>query len=84
MFWPLQLNSEIFESPEGLPSPNFGSVSFILTLPLSRVVTLGLMYNKYYLKHTTTVNHKSTFVMATKDFILNTIEKKVKKDSMET
>jgi hypothetical protein len=44
---------------------------------------LEVVYNKYNLKHTTTSNHKSTFVMARRDFIPNTIEKKVKEDSME-
>jgi hypothetical protein len=43
-----------------------------------------VVYNKYYLKHTTTVNHKLTFVMAKRDPILNTVEKRVKEDSMET
>jgi len=31
-----------FGRPKGLPSPNFGSVSFILTLLQSRVVTQGV------------------------------------------
>jgi hypothetical protein len=44
---------------------------------------LEVAYNKYYLKHTTTSNHKPTFVMARRDFIPNTIEKRVKEDSME-
>jgi len=44
---------------------------------------LEVVYNKYYLKHTTTISHKSTFVMARKDLILDTIEKRVKEDSME-
>jgi hypothetical protein len=38
---------------------------------------------KYDLKHTMTIGHKPTFVMARKDPILDTIEKKVKEDSME-
>ncbi len=42
-----------------------------------------MVYNKYYLKHTITISHKSTFVMARRDLIMNTIEKKVKEDSME-
>ncbi len=41
------------------------------------------MYNKYYLKHTMIVSHKSTFVMANMDPILDTVEKKVKENSME-
>lgn len=45
---------------------------------------LELIKNKYYLKHTTTVNHKPTFVMAKKDPIPNTIFKKVKENFMET
>ncbi len=44
---------------------------------------LEVVYNKYYLKHTITISHKSTFVMARRDLIMNTIEKKVKEDSME-
>jgi hypothetical protein len=40
-------------------------------------------YNKYYLKHTTAVSHKSTFVMARRDLTLDIIEKKIKEDSME-
>jgi len=39
-------------------------------------------YNKYYLKHTMAINHKLTYVMA-RNFILDTIEKRVKEDSME-
>lgn len=42
-----------------------------------------MAYNKYCLKHTTTISHKLTFVMAKSDAILNTVEKKVKEDSME-
>jgi hypothetical protein len=42
------------------------------------------LHNKYYLKHATIVNHKPTFVMARKDPIRDTIEKKVKEDTMET
>jgi hypothetical protein len=45
---------------------------------------LEITYNKYYLKHTMVVNHKPTFIMAKRDLILNTIEKRVKEDSMET
>jgi hypothetical protein len=41
-------------------------------------------YNKFYLKHTTTISHKPTFVMAKRDLIPNIIEKRVKEDSMET
>ncbi len=44
---------------------------------------LEVVYNKYYLKHTMVVSHKPTFVMAKKDPILDTIEKRVKEDSME-
>jgi hypothetical protein len=44
---------------------------------------LEVVYNKYYLKHTGIVNHKLTYVMARRDPILDTIEKKVKEDSME-
>jgi hypothetical protein len=36
------------------------------------------------LKHTMVVSHKSTFVMARKESILDTIEKRVKEDPMET
>jgi hypothetical protein len=43
---------------------------------------LEVVYNKYYLKHTIAVGHKLTYVMARKDPISYTIEKKVK-DSME-
>jgi hypothetical protein len=45
---------------------------------------LEVVYNKYYLKHRATINHKPIFAMAIKDPILNTIEKRVKEDSMET
>jgi hypothetical protein len=44
---------------------------------------LEVAYSKYYLKHTTIVSHKLTFVMAKRDLILDIIEKKVKEDSME-
>ncbi len=44
---------------------------------------LEVVYNKYYLKHTMTISHKSTFVMAKRDPIPNTIEKRVNEDSME-
>ncbi len=44
---------------------------------------LEVAYNKYYLKHTTAVSHKSTFVMARRDLTLDIIEKKIKEDSME-
>jgi len=44
---------------------------------------LEVVYNKYYLKHTMIVSHKSTFVMANMDPILDTVEKKVKENSME-
>jgi hypothetical protein len=44
---------------------------------------LEVAYNKYYMKYTTTINHKPTFVMARRDLILDTIEKRVKEDSME-
>jgi hypothetical protein len=37
---------------------------------------LEVAYNKYYLKHTRANNHKTTFVMARKDPIPNTIKKK--------
>jgi len=33
-----------FRSPRGLPSPHFGSVSFILTLSQSRVATIFVMF----------------------------------------
>jgi hypothetical protein len=39
---------------------------------------LEVVYNKYYLKHTTIVSHKLIFVMARRDPIPNTIEKRVK------
>jgi hypothetical protein len=45
---------------------------------------LEVAYNKYYLEHMTIVSHKLIFVMAKRDPILNTIEKRVKDDSMET
>jgi hypothetical protein len=45
---------------------------------------LEIAYNKYYLKRMTTVSHKPTFVMAKRNLILNTIENRVKEDSMET
>jgi hypothetical protein len=41
------------------------------------------VYNKYYLKHTMIISHKPTFVMARRDPIPNTIEKRLKEDSME-
>ncbi len=44
---------------------------------------LEVVYDKYDLKHTVTISHKPTFVMARKDPILDTIEKRVKEDSME-
>ncbi len=44
---------------------------------------LEVVYNKYYLKHTTTISHKLTFVMAKSDPILGMVEKRVKEDSME-
>ncbi len=44
----------------------------------------GGLYNKYYLKHATIVNCKPTFVMARKDPIVDTIEKRIKEDTMET
>jgi hypothetical protein len=43
---------------------------------------LEVAYNKYYLKHTTTISHKPTFVMARRDPILDTIDKRVQEDSM--
>jgi len=48
------------------------------------LLQLEVAYNKYYLKHTTTINHKPTFIMAKRDPILDMIEKRVKEDSMET
>jgi hypothetical protein len=44
---------------------------------------LGVVYNKYYLKHTTTISHKPTFCHGHKGPYTNTIEKRVKEDSME-
>jgi hypothetical protein len=44
---------------------------------------LEVVCNKYYLKHITKVSHKPTFVMAKRDPILDTIEKRVKDDPME-
>jgi len=44
---------------------------------------LEVAYNKYYLKQTMATSHKPTFVMVKRDFISDTIEKKVKEDSME-
>ncbi len=44
---------------------------------------LKVAYNKYYLKHTTIVSHKPTFVMVRRNPILDTVEKRVW-DSMET
>jgi hypothetical protein len=45
---------------------------------------LEVAYNKYYLKHTMTISHNPIFIMAKWDPILDTIEKRVKEDSMET
>jgi hypothetical protein len=42
VFWPLAIELKIFGSPRGLPIPNLGSVSFILTLGQSGVATWGL------------------------------------------
>jgi len=44
---------------------------------------LEVVYNKYYFKHTMTISHKLTFVMAKRYLIPDTIEKRVKEDSME-
>jgi hypothetical protein len=44
---------------------------------------LEVAYNEYYLKHTTIISHKLIFVMARRDPISNTIEKRVKEDSIE-
>jgi hypothetical protein len=44
---------------------------------------LEVAYNKYYLKHTMVISHKPTFVMARRDPISNTVERRVKEDSME-
>ncbi len=44
---------------------------------------LEVAYNKYYLKHTTTISHKLPFVMAESDPISGMVEKRVKEDSME-
>ncbi len=44
---------------------------------------LEVAYNKYYLKRTMAVSHKSTFVMAKRDHISDTIKKRAKEDSME-
>jgi hypothetical protein len=38
---------------------------------------LEVAYNKYYLKHTMTVSHKPTFVMARRNPILDIVEKRV-------
>jgi hypothetical protein len=47
------------------------------------LLQIKVAYNKYYLKDTTVVSHKPTFVMAKRDLIPYTIEKRVKEDSME-
>jgi hypothetical protein len=44
---------------------------------------LEVVYNKYYLKHTTVINHKPTFVMARRDPIPDTVEKRINDDPME-
>jgi hypothetical protein len=67
-------------SRERLPSPNFPQLHFGEP---SSGFTPGLGSASYYLKHTMEVSHKPTFVMVRRDPISNTIEKKVKEDSME-
>jgi hypothetical protein len=44
---------------------------------------LKVAYNKYYLKHTTSISHKLIFVMVRRDPVSNTVEKRVKEDSMD-
>ncbi len=44
---------------------------------------LEVACNKYYLKHTMAISHKSTFVMVRRDLIPDTIKKRAKEDSME-
>jgi hypothetical protein len=45
---------------------------------------LKVAYNKYYLKHATVISNKPTFVMARRESIPDTIEKRVKEDFMGT
>ncbi len=58
-------------------------ISYLGAYALRYYCKLELAYNKYYLNHTMAVCHKPTFVMARRDPISNTIEKRVKEDSME-
>ncbi len=58
--------------------------SYLGAYALRYYCKLEVAYNKYYLKHTMAISHKPTFVMAKKDLIPDTIEKRVKEDSMET
>ncbi len=58
-------------------------ISYLGAYALRYYCKLEVVYNKYYLKHTMIISHKPTFVMARKDPIPNTIEKRVKEDSME-
>jgi hypothetical protein len=54
----------------------FGCICVVVLIQIESGI-----YNKYYLKHSTIVNHKPTFVMAKRDPILDTIEKRVKEDT---
>jgi hypothetical protein len=45
---------------------------------------IKVAYNKYYLEHMTTINHKPTFIMVRRDPMPDTIENKIKEDTMET
>ncbi len=58
--------------------------SYLGAYALQYYYKLEVAYNKYYLKHIRIVSHKPTFVMARRDLILDTIQKRVKEDSMET
>jgi len=57
--------------------------SYVGAYALRYYYKLEVAYNKYYLKHTTIVTYKPTFVMARRDSIPNTIKKKVKDNPME-
>jgi hypothetical protein len=56
--------------------------SYLGAYALRYYYKLEVVYNKYYLKQTTIISHKPTFVR--RGPIPNTIEKRVKEESMET
>jgi hypothetical protein len=58
-------------------------MGYLSAYALQYYCKLEVAYNKYYLKHTMVISHKPTFVMVRRDPISNTVEKRVKKDSME-